>query len=198
MDENYFAWERNYKVEAHRSWNAMLNHGEFAALLRAGEYEEVAMRALRIELCTNLNLLVRKNGAARRRQVEGWRADIRQRVYDLIYSKSRDKEKFDRWCVVVGSLPHRKTRVLTRPIATVFGFIALPRFRFFYNPTVTRAAAQACGYPIRYNSRPSWESYKQVLEFARVVRRDLSALRPRDMIDIQSFLWVQSSAEYPG
>jgi hypothetical protein len=29
------------------------------------------------------------------------------------------------------------------------------------------------------------------------VRRDLRDLRPRDMIDIQSFLWVQGSDEYP-
>jgi hypothetical protein len=29
------------------------------------------------------------------------------------------------------------------------------------------------------------------------VRRELRGLRPRDMIDIQSFLWVQDSDEYP-
>jgi hypothetical protein len=34
------------------------------------------------------------------------------------------------------------------------------------------------------------------MEFARVVSRDLRDLRPRDMIDIQSFLWVQGSDEY--
>jgi len=33
---------------------------------------------------------------------------------------------------------------------------------------------------------------------AAIVRRDLRDLRPRDMIDIQSFLWVQGSDEYPG
>ena len=37
-----------------------------------------------------------------------------------------------------------------------------------------------------------------VLDFAAVVRRDLRDLRPRDTIDIQSFLWVQGSDEYPG
>jgi hypothetical protein len=34
------------------------------------------------------------------------------------------------------------------------------------------------------------------LEFAEIVRRDLRDLRPRDMIDIQSFLWVLGSDEY--
>jgi hypothetical protein len=32
---------------------------------------------------------------------------------------------------------------------------------------------------------------------AERVRRDLSDLKPRDMIDLQSFIWVQGSAEYP-
>ncbi len=44
--------------------------------------------------------------------------------------------------------------------------------------------------------RASWETYASLLEFAAVVRRDLRDLRPRDMIDIQSFIWVQGSDEY--
>jgi len=35
------------------------------------------------------------------------------------------------------------------------------------------------------------------LEFAATVRRDLRDLKPRDMIDLQSFMWVQGSDEYP-
>ena len=35
------------------------------------------------------------------------------------------------------------------------------------------------------------------LDFVGQVRRDISDLRPRDMIDMQSFLWVQGSDEYP-
>jgi hypothetical protein len=34
------------------------------------------------------------------------------------------------------------------------------------------------------------------LEFAAVVRRDQRDLRPRDMIEIQSFMWVLGSDEY--
>ena len=31
---------------------------------------------------------------------------------------------------------------------------------------------------------------------AAVIRRDLRDLRPRDQIDVQSFIWVQGSDEY--
>jgi hypothetical protein len=61
---------------------------------------------------------------------------------------------------------------------------------------VTRAAARAYGYDFRYQSRPNWDTYSSLLDFARTVADDLSDLRPRDMIDIQSFLWVQGSDEY--
>ena len=45
-------------------------------------------------------------------------------------------------------------------------------------------------------TRPSWEVYANLLEFAETVRRDQRDLRPRDMIDLQSFIWVQGSDEY--
>jgi hypothetical protein len=61
---------------------------------------------------------------------------------------------------------------------------------------VTRTAAGQYGFDFRYHSRPNWETYANLLEFAQVVSDDLSDLEPRDMIDIQSFLWVQGSDEY--
>jgi len=38
--------------------------------------------------------------------------------------------------------------------------------------------------------------YAESLRFAETVRRDVADLRPLDLIDIQSFLWVQGSDEY--
>jgi hypothetical protein len=32
---------------------------------------------------------------------------------------------------------------------------------------------------------------------AAIVRREIASMRPRDMIDLQSFPWVQDSDEYP-
>ncbi len=46
------------------------------------------------------------------------------------------------------------------------------------------------------SSRPNWDTYQNLLEFAAIVRKDVADLKPRDNIDIQSFLWVQGSDEY--
>lgn len=87
--------------------------------------------------------------------------------------------------------------MLTWPVLTAFGFLARPDVHLYLKPTVTRSAAQACGFDFAYRSRPDWETYASALELARRVRRDLRDLAPRDMIDIQGFLWVVGSDEYP-
>ena len=48
-----------------------------------------------------------------------------------------------------------------------------------------------------YSARPSWPLYKSLLSFVSTVRADIRDLGPRDLIDVQSFLWVQGSDEYP-
>ncbi|MGK2963191.1 MAG: hypothetical protein ACSLFK_13790 [Gemmatimonadaceae bacterium] len=47
-----------------------------------------------------------------------------------------------------------------------------------------------------YESRPSWNTYESLLDFADTVRRDVRDLHPRDMINAQGFIWVQGSDEY--
>jgi hypothetical protein len=88
--------------------------------------------------------------------------------------------------------------VLTWPNVTVFGFLAAPKEHVFLKPNVTRIAAREYGFDFEYASRPSWETYASLLDFAATVRSEVRDLRPRDMIDLQSFLWVQGSDEYPG
>ena len=81
-------------------------------------------------------------------------------------------------------------------MASVFGFLARPKELFFFKPNVTRRAARALGVELPYRSRPDWVIYQGVLAFAQSLRRDLRDISPRDMIDVQSFLWVQGSEEY--
>jgi len=61
-----------------------------------------------------------------------------------------------------------------------------------------RIAAAQYGFNLHYHALPNWSTYGEVLEFAAVVRWDLRDLAPHDMLDIQSFLWVQGSEEYRG
>jgi hypothetical protein len=118
-------------------------------------------------------------------------------LFEFLHGGGGAAERFAAWCEVVGSLPRRQTRVLTWPVVTVFGFMAMPRQHFFLKPLVTKAAAKTYDYAFEYASKPNWNTYESVLRFAATVRRDVADLKPRDMIDLQSFIWVMGSEEYP-
>jgi hypothetical protein len=197
-DETYLDWERDYKLETHRRWEAALGHAEFRRLLRAGEFREIAARAVRVEQQSRHSMIFSFEKMALRDAVrsEAGAAQFSRALYDYLHGRGHLERRFTRWVEAVAALPRRQTRVLTWPLVTVFGFIAQPDLHMFLKPTVTRAAAEACGVEFAYRSRPDWTTYANLLRFAETVRRDLADLRPRDMIDIQSFIWVQGSEEY--
>ena len=118
-------------------------------------------------------------------------------LYELLHGAGGLERRFNAWVEAVAALPRRQTRVLTWPMVTVWGFLAQPGRHIFLKPTVTRAAAAKYGFDFKYKSRPDWETYASLLGLAEQVRRDQQDLGPRDMIDAQSFLWVQGSDEYP-
>src|SRR5204863_8788127 len=117
-------------------------------------------------------------------------------LHDWLHVTRPGKAAFTHFVEAVERLPRKQTRVLTWPLVTVFGFIAKPHQHIFLKPQVTKAAAAAYGRPFFYTSRPNWETYADMLAFAAEVKEDLADMRPRDMIDIQSFLWVLGSSEY--
>jgi hypothetical protein len=195
-DETYLDWERDYKWAAHEQWTSVLDEAEFRALLEQERFDEIALRAVRVESRTNLLFSFEKMALRDAVRGRGGAERFARALFEFLHAAGEPAERFDRWCAEISQLPRRQTRVLTWPLATVFGFIAQPARHFFLKPMVTRAAAREYGVDFGYTSRPNGEAYDRLLDFARLVRRDLADLRPRDMIDIQSFLWVQGSDEY--
>jgi hypothetical protein len=197
-DETYLAWERDYKWQAHRRWIADIGgRAEFRAKLDAGRHAEVAAAAVRIEsgrpLLFSFEKMALKDAVIRSEKGAVRFADG---LYDWLHGPGGERRRFERWLDVVADLPSRQTRVRTWPVITVFGFIARPRVHAFLKPVAMRRAADAYGFDLAYSSRPSWETYASFLQLCRTVKTDLADLRPRDLIDIQSFLWVQGADEY--
>jgi len=117
-------------------------------------------------------------------------------LYEFLHGSGSDEARFVAWCDTVATLPRKQTRVLTWPLVTVFGFIAQPVRHIFLKPNVTKIAARKYGFNLEYESKPNWKTYSGLLEFAEKIRGDVRDLKPRDMIDLQSFMWVQGSDEY--
>lgn len=197
-DPTYLDWERDYKWDTHLRWEEALPRGEFRRLLDAGEFAEAAARAMRVEQRSRHAMLFSFEKMALRDALRtpGGARDFSRGLFELLHGRGPLERRFERWVATIDGLPRRQTRVLTWPLATVFGFIAQPDRHMFLKPNTIRAAARAYGCELCYQPRPSWDVYAGLLEFCAAVRRDLADLRPRDMIDIQSFLWVQGSDEY--
>jgi hypothetical protein len=199
QDETYLDWERDYKWEAHERWEEALGRAEFRRLLRAKEFAEIAARAVRVEQRTRHSMIFSFEKMALRDAIKsaaGARA-FSEGLYDFLYGAGDMRRRFERWVEVVAGLPRKQTRVLTWPLVTVFGFLAAPAEHIFLKPNVTRTAAREYEFDLHYQSRPNWETYDSLQQFAATMRADLRDLRPRDMIDLQSFIWVQGSDEYP-
>jgi hypothetical protein len=195
-DETYSDWERDYKWEAHERWMAALAPAAFRTLLRRRQFSQIASHAVTIESRTNLLFSFEKMALRDAVKPPDGAQAFAEGLYEFLNGRASEERRFERWCETVAGLPRRQTRVLTWPIVTVFGFVAHPDRHVFLKPNVTRVAAREYDFDFQYASRPNWSTYASLLDFAARVLRDQHDLGPRDMIDAQSFIWVQGSDEY--
>ena len=195
-DDTYLAWERDYKWNAHLEWEKELNKKEFSRLLKEQQYEEIAGRAVRIESRTNLLFSFEKMALRDAVKEKSGAELFAKGLYDYLYGEDSPEERFKKFSETIAKLPRKQTRVLTWPLVTVFGFIAKPKEHIFLKPQVTKKAAKRYGYELNYTPKPNWRTYKSILDFARQIRKDLPSLKPRDLIDLQSYIWVMGSPEY--
>jgi hypothetical protein len=195
-DDDYVALERDYKWVAHEAWAQALRRDRFRTLLGRRAYDQIATHAVRVESRTNLLFSFEKMALRDALKPAAGARAFAEGLYAFLYARGTDEHRFAAWVEAVASLPRRQTRVLTWPVVTVFGFIAEPHQHIFLKPNVTRVAARKYGCDFVYRSSPNWETYASYRDFAERVRADNADLRPRDMIDLQSFIWVQGSDEY--
>jgi hypothetical protein len=196
QDATYLAWERDYKWGAHQEWESKLGASRFAHLCKQGKFKEIADTAVRIESGRSLLFSFEKMALRDAVRSEDGARIFAEGLRVYLYGNGALADRFENWCMTVASLPRKQTRVLTWPLVTVFGFIAQPGVHIFLKPLAMRAAARKLHYEFPYRPRPGWGTYKVYLQMAKHVRHALANDHPRDMIDVQSFLWVLGADEY--
>ena len=198
-DDTYQVAERSFKERARLQWQEQLGPVQFRKLLARGEFRHIADTAVRIE--SNSNLLFSFERMALRDAVKtsaGARLFATE-LYALLWGRGSPHRRFDDWIQALSELPRREARVVTWPLVTVFGFLARPDRHLFMKPRATRKAARDYGFAFDYAPQPSWDVYRSLLTFAAILKRDLDkrpGFKARDMIDVQSFIWVQGAQEY--
>jgi hypothetical protein len=197
LDEKYLAWERQYKLDAHIQFQQKLNRKSFKELLTAKRFEEISRIAIQIESKTNLLFSFEKMAIRDAVKSKVGAEQFASGLFDYLYSTALLQQRFENFTQTISHLPRKQTRVLTWPLLTVFGFIAEPEKHIFLKPKVTQKAAEKYRFDFDYISPPNWDTYESLLAFAAQIRSDTKNLRPRDNIDLQSFIWVIGSDEYP-
>ena len=109
-------------------------------------------------------------------------------LFEVLYGSEELEDRFEKYSKLLSHFGADKWTT-----ATYFQFILFPEEFMFVKPTVTQNAAAVSGFEIYYKSQLNWVTYKQVLAFSQYLRRELSELKPRDLIDVQSFMWCIAS-----
>lgn len=196
-DPTYLAWERGYKMDAHLNFQQELNRDIFEHLLQSHRYADIAQKVVRLESRTNLLYSFEKMALRDAVKSTTGAKTFANGLFEYMYGHAPLQERFEQFTDVLESLPRVQTRVLTWPIQTIFGFLGNPGEHIFLKPRVTQTAAEKYQFNFPYLSRPNWNTYQSLLGFAEQIRQDMDIYQPKDYIDLQSFIWVMGSEEYP-
>jgi len=182
--DKYLSQERNYKVRAHELALSLIGEDALSALCQAGKFGEVSRLAQRIVNATNLifpnEKMSLKDGLIDPKPQEAFSNALRK----LLYSSEPFEDRFTDFARVLGEIGAAKWTT-----ATYFPFLVHPEEHMFVKPTVTQKAAELSAFEINYRPELNWITYKCVLDYSTYLRNALTALKPRDMIDVQSFMW---------
>ncbi len=194
-DSSYTKRERDFKWDAHEFAVGCLGNGRFRELL--GNDPPMLIK----EVCRcegQVNLLSRFEKAAFHDALkeDGPAKAFLAALADLLDADDITEEVYTPYINAVCDLPAEKSRVASWPVATIMPFLLQPDRHMFLKPEATRASADALGFNLNYNATPNWLTYRKLLDMAAIYREKLANMKPRDMIDVQSFLWVTCGGGY--
>lgn len=192
LDPNFGPWERDYKLRAVTFAQEEFAADRLAALFAEERHDRVFEVVLAAVAKTNLihprwerSKLAALDAGARREVAAG--------LFEFLHGDAPYPERLERFGSILGEYGVGKWT-----IASYLGFIYAPEERPFVKPQAVQYAANALHRDLHYDSRPNARTYEAVIRLHTDVRAELGkvGLEPRDMIDVQTFLWVGSSMGY--
>ncbi len=198
-DSDYIESERSKREKSHRLFVESFGKGQIAALLADNKMDELATRTR--TLVEQANLLSRLEAATlfealdidyAARNYFGALNDLLEVEYDETDETDERLEKaFRNYVNVCASLPQvGESRVFAWQNITLLPFLAQPKRHMFLKPVITRRAANTLAFDIGYDTMPNWPTYARLLRMGKTWANITEELGPKDMIDVQSFLYA--------
>ncbi len=171
--------ERNYKVEAHELAKKLLRRTHFEKALASKRFDELFENTRKVMQATNLVFPNEKMNFTDGLRKLPFQEEFCTTLYDLLFDEGDLKRRFLSFCRVLDEIGSAKWTV-----ATYFPFIMYPGEHMFIKPIVTSRAAEVCAFELNYKPQLNWLTYEKLLLFSQYLRKELSDLKPRDMIDV--------------
>jgi len=187
----YEHYERDDKVQMHQFVMENLSKECFEEALTTGTFDEITKAIQKSYSLKGFSLLatfemMKIHTAFKEPQ------NLRELVmtyYDLLYGDSSVGERLEKARRSLDKFEMAKWPIITFPL-----FARYPEHYLFVKPEMTQKAALNRGFNIEYSSQVNAGTYQRILDFAKDLKNRLSsdareALTPRDMIDVQGFMW---------
>lgn len=174
--------ERSYKIKAHEKAKEMLGRDLLRSQIDASQFSAVGESAKKIFI----NLIFPNEGMAFSSFLKAGdnARKFGPRFFALLYGDDFDVA-FDDMVELLAPAGAAKWTILT-----YWPFILFPDRHMFMKPEVAQTAAHRLGEDFGYESRPSSRVYNRYLSFARRMREEIASLKPRDNIDVQTFMYA--------
>ena len=186
--------ERRYKVAASELAKSLLNEEAWSELANRGDFAEVCRRLAKVESKTNLLHSFEKIKWHAALKDEALQPQLSNALFRDLYGARSREVRFTELARVLG----QAEGCAKWTIATYYGYLLQPEARIFIKPEVTKFSAEACGWDLMYDSALNWTTLSQAEGLAKYLLEYLTrmGLRPRDMIDVQSFIWCIAPGSY--
>jgi hypothetical protein len=119
---------------------------------------------------------------------------------ELLHGTGDYGARFDRFVNAVNIADaDGKTKKLTWPLATILPAMYFPTEHVCVKPTYFEQQAPLAGLSANKSEAPSSAGYARFLEVARTTQKQLETAghRPRDLMDVYSFIWRSQSYKPP-
>lgn len=183
-DRGYLEWIRAYKVDAADYLASELSVGKMRHLLAKGDYEEVCRRAKAAVARTNLLYWVEKAQLTDALKGKGREEVFSRLLFELLHGSGDLALRFGRFAdFLVDNKAGRWTA------ATYFLFLKDPDAHVLVKPKLFQRFADVVGIELNYRQEPNYLTYRHCVSVASLLKEQLRELKPRDLIDVQSFMW---------
>lgn len=195
----YLQSERAKRDAHHGLFVEAFGNGQLAALVAADNVSELAARAKKVVEQTNLlsasesaSLFESLDLGYASRSYFGALHELLEVEFDEEDASGDRLEKaFRNYINICAALPQLgDSRVFAWSNVTVLPFLAQPKRHMFLKPVITRRAANTLAFDLGYDTTPNWPTYASLLTMGRLWAGLTDELAPKDMIDVQSFLYA--------